>query len=53
MNEDQRLKYLRIFLVVFGILFVFGLYPLMNLIWLSGWSWEPRQYEYEQMIVGI
>jgi hypothetical protein len=53
MNEDQRLKYLRIFLIIFGIIFVFGLYPLMNWIWPSAWSWEPRQYEYEQMIVGI
>jgi sterol desaturase/sphingolipid hydroxylase (fatty acid hydroxylase superfamily) len=53
MKIEQRLKYLRIFLIIFGIIFVFGLYPLMNWIWPSGWRWEPWQYEYEQMIVGI
>jgi len=53
MKDEQRMKYLRIFLIIFGIIMVFGLYPLMNWIWLSGWAWEPRQYEYEQMIVGI
>jgi type III secretory pathway component EscU len=26
---------------------------MMNWIWPSGWGWEPRQHEYEQMIVGI
>ncbi|WP_366829412.1 DUF6632 domain-containing protein [Nostoc sp. NMS2] len=25
---------------------------MMN-IWPSGWSWQPGQHEYEQMIVGI
>jgi hypothetical protein len=28
MNDNQRLKYQRIFLIIFGILFIFGLYPL-------------------------
>jgi hypothetical protein len=53
MNDEQRIKYLRIFLIIFGLIFIFGVYPMMNWIWPSGWSWEPRQYEYEQMIVGI
>jgi hypothetical protein len=22
-------------------------------VWSSGWSWQPGQYEYEQMIVGV
>jgi len=49
MDKDHR--YLRIALVVVGIAFVL-IYPLMK-IWPSGWLWEPGQYEYEQMIVGI
>ncbi len=26
---------------------------MMMWIWPSGWGWEPRQPEYEQMILGI
>ena len=48
---DERHRYLRITLVVVGIAFLL-IYPLMK-IWSSGWSWQPSQYEYEQMIVGI
>lgn len=48
---DERHRYLRIALVVVGIAFLL-VYPLMK-IWSSGWSWQPGQYEYEQMIVGI
>jgi len=44
-------KALRIALIVFGIAFLM-IYPLM-IIWPSGWSWQPGQHEYEQMIVGI
>ena len=44
-------KGLRISLIVFGIAFLM-IYPLM-LIWPSGWSWQPSQHEYEQMIIGI
>ena len=48
---DERNRYLRIALIVVGIAFLL-IYPLMKL-WSSGWSWQPGQYEYEQMIVGI
>jgi uncharacterized membrane protein len=48
---DEQPRYLRIALVVVGIAFLL-IYPLMK-IWSSGWSWQPGQYEYEQMIVGI
>nr|WP_255771969.1 DUF6632 domain-containing protein [Microbulbifer guangxiensis] len=34
-------------------LFIFGLYPMMMWVWPEGWGWEPRQHEYEQMIMGI
>jgi len=44
-------KALRISLIAFGIAFLM-IYPLM-IIWPSGWSWQPGQHEYEQMIVGI
>jgi hypothetical protein len=50
---DRKLKYLRIALRIIGALFIVGIYPLMMWIWPSGWSWEPRQPEYEQMIIGI
>ncbi|MEH2438505.1 MAG: DUF6632 domain-containing protein [Nostoc sp.] len=48
---DEQHRYLRIALVVVGIAFLL-VYPLMK-IWPSGWSWQPAQYEYEQMIIGI
>ena len=53
MTQDQKLKYLSVVLRIFGGLFIIGLYPLMMWIWPSGWGWEPRQPEYEQMILGI
>ncbi|MBC1218965.1 hypothetical protein GNF10_23470 [Nostoc sp. UCD121] len=48
---DEQHRYLPIALIVVGIAFLL-IYPLMN-IWPSGWSWQPGQHEYEQMIVGI
>lgn len=51
MNNEQKVIYLRYALIVFG-LFFFLVYPLMY-FWPSGWRWEPSQYEYEQMIVGV
>ena len=53
MNEDVRLKYLKMALYVFGGIFVVGIYLMMMWIWPSGWSWMPRQPEYEQMIMGM
>ena len=53
MDYEQKLKYLRIMLIIFGIFLIVGVYPMMNWIWPDGWGWEPRQYEYEQMIIGI
>jgi len=49
--SQARLARLRIALRVFGVAFLL-VYPLMWL-WPSGWAWEPRQHEYELMIVGI
>jgi hypothetical protein len=50
MALDRR-RALRIALVAFGGTFLL-VYPLM-LVWPSGWTWQPSQHEYEQMIVGI
>ena len=52
MTTDTRLKYLRMAMVLVGLIFIFGIYPLMH-IWPSGWRWNPNQSEYEQMILGI
>lgn len=53
MNNEQKLKFLKIALVVFGVFFIIGIYPMMMWIWPSGWGWTPRQPEYEQMIMGV
>ena len=49
---SDRVKYLRIALLVVGIIFIVGIYPL-TVIWPSGWSWNVGQSEYLQMILGI
>jgi hypothetical protein len=51
MNGVQRLHYLKIALIVFGVLFFF-VYPLM-LVWPSGWVWHTGYSDYPMMIVGI
>jgi uncharacterized membrane protein len=53
MNAATRLRALRLVLVVVGLIFIFGIYPLMSVMWPSGWRWQPNQPEYEQMILGI
>jgi hypothetical protein len=53
MNSNTRLGVLRVVLVVTGLIFVFGVYPLMMTLWPSGWRWQPNQPEYEQMILGV
>jgi hypothetical protein len=56
MNETDRLKYLRLALVLFGIIFSVGLYVLMigiPSLWPSGWIWHMGQSHYPMMIVGI
>jgi FtsH-binding integral membrane protein len=52
MSSDDRIKYLRIVLVVVGLIFVVGVYPL-TVVWPSGWVWHAGQSEYLQMIIGI
>ena len=50
MNRENALK---IVLVLVGLIFLFGVYPLMMYFWPSGWRWQPNQPEYEQMILGV
>jgi hypothetical protein len=52
MAESDRVKYLRIALLVVGVIFIVGIYPL-TILWPSGWSWNTGQSEYLQMILGI
>ncbi|AOS96679.1 hypothetical protein AUP74_01219 [Microbulbifer aggregans] len=53
MTPNTANRLLKLFLILFGLFFIFGLYPMMMWIWPEGWGWEPRQHEYEQMIMGI
>lgn len=50
MNRETILKAV---LVVVGLIFLLGVYPLMMYLWPSGWRWQPNQPEYEQMILGV
>ncbi len=50
MNINSRLKYLRIVLLVVGIISIVGLYPL-TLIWPSGWTWNPGPDPYLPMVL--
>jgi len=50
MDEINRVKYLRIaLLLVVGVIFIVGIYPL-TIIWPSGWSWHAGQSGYLPMI---
>jgi hypothetical protein len=51
MDEPRRRQFLQIALVAIALVFL-SLYPLME-VWPSGWVWQPRQYEYEQMMIGV
>ena len=53
MQDETRLRYLRIALYVFGTIFIVGIPAMMMWIWPAGWSWTPSQPEYEQMIMGV
>jgi hypothetical protein len=53
MQQEEKLKYLKMALYVFGVIFIVGVPAMMMWIWPSGWGWTPPQPEYEQMIMGI
>jgi len=53
MTDTNRIKYLRIALLLVGLTFTFGIWPL-GIVWPSGWSWhESGRSEYLEMILGI
>src|SRR5262245_34341116 len=49
---DKKITYLRWALVITGLIFILGVFSFMQ-FWPSGWRWDPPQYKYEQMIMGI
>lgn len=53
MTAATRLSSLRVALILVGLIFIFGVYPLMMALWPSGWRWSPNQAQYEQMILGV
>jgi hypothetical protein len=53
MDQEAKLKYLKMALVLFGAIFVAGIYLMMEWVFTDGWTWTPRQPEYEQMIMGV
>jgi hypothetical protein len=53
MSDVNRERMLRVVLVLVGLAFIAGLYPLMMYLWPGGWRWQPHQLEYEQMILGV
>ncbi|HYA96911.1 MAG TPA: DUF6632 domain-containing protein [Methylomirabilota bacterium] len=53
MTETARLKYLRIALILVGLIFIAGIYTL-TVVWPSGWAWHHGgQSHYLQMILGV
>jgi len=52
MSDANRLLYLRIALIVFGLTFIFGVYPL-SIVWPSGWTWGQGHSHYLMMIIGV
>lgn len=52
MSPADRTKYLRVALVVFGLVFIFAVYPL-TVLWPSGWAWHHGRSEYLEMIIAI
>ena len=52
MDLATRLRWLRPLLLFSAFMFVVGL-PVLTVVWPAGWMWEPRQHEYEQMIMGV
>jgi len=53
MASAAHLGPLRVALVVIGIVFIFGIYPL-TILWPSGWIWHMSGHStYLQMILGI
>ncbi|HKB26581.1 MAG TPA: DUF6632 domain-containing protein [Methylomirabilota bacterium] len=52
MADANRLRYLRVALIVVGLIFVLGIYPL-GVVWPSGWQWGQGHSHYLMMILGV
>jgi hypothetical protein len=53
MDKVARVRHLQIALVVIGLLFIAGVWPL-TVLWPSGWAWHGEgRSEYLEMILGI
>lgn len=52
MDQQARSKCLRGALLVFGAIFLFGVYPL-TVLWPAGWAWHHGRSEYLEMIIAI
>ena len=51
-SDENRLRYLRVVLVVVGLIFTFGIYTLAA-VWPSGWAWGHGHSHYLMMILGV
>ena len=51
-SDANRVRYLRVALVVVGLIFTFGIYPL-GVLWPSGWTWGHGHSHYLMMILGV
>jgi hypothetical protein len=52
MTDQSRVASLRVVLVVVGLIFLVGIFPLTRL-WPSGWSWGTGHSHYLMMILGV
>ena len=52
MSDATRLSLLRTALVVFGLVFIFGIYA-GSIVWPSGWAWGHGHSHYLTMIIGV
>ena len=53
MTDADRAKYLRIALMLTGLVFIFALWPL-TIVWPSGWAWHAEgRSHYLEMILGL
>jgi len=52
MSDANRRLYLRIALIIVGLTFIFGIYPL-GIVWPSGWTWGHGHSHYLLMIIAI
>ena len=51
-SDANRVRSLRVVLVVVGLIFIFGIYTL-GVVWPSGWAWGHGHSHYLMMILGV